>query len=56
MLFSVMCWAISREDISLKVPSYRGNNLIGRHCVQRYDEIRSKKEGGLDGMKRLGAL
>lgn len=46
MLFSVMCWAISREDISLKVPSYRRNNLIGHRCVQRYDEIRSTGEGG----------
>jgi hypothetical protein len=56
MLFSVICWNISREEISRKDASYQGNNLIGHHCVQRFDEIRSRKEGGSVGMKRVGAL
>lgn len=46
----MICWTISGEDISRKVASYRGNNLIGRHCVQHYDEIWSGR--GEEGCRR----
>jgi hypothetical protein len=56
MLFSAMCWPISAEHISLKVATYRGNNLIGRHCVRHYDEIWSRRVGGGRGGRKAGRM